>query len=117
MGWENFETPDERMQPTLERQLQTEDARGSWAPSCCDQRRRSEDVVEMVEHWGPCRILERTVDAPWGKDSRLCRVCIVWLTMIQDTIAHLLPWWLFSITLKGTSIEVDDVKVNALRLI
>lgn len=50
MGWEKFETPDERMQPTLERRLQTEDARDSWAPSGCDQRRRSEDVVEMVEH-------------------------------------------------------------------
>jgi hypothetical protein len=36
---------------------------------------------------------------------------------LQDAIAHLLPWWLFSITLKGTSIEVEDVKVNALRLI
>ena len=46
-----------------------------------------------------------------------CALRVVWLTMVQDAVAHLLPWWLFSITLKGTSIEIEDVKVNALRLI
>jgi len=74
-------------------------------------------MVDMVEHRGSCRVLERTFDAPWGKDSEQYHLCVVWLTMTQDVIAHLLPWWLFSITLKGTSIEVEDVKVNALRLI
>ena len=75
-------------------------------------------MVELVEHRGSCGVLERAVNASWGKDPpRNVILCVIWLTMVQDAIAHLLPWWLFSITLKGTSIEVEDVKVNALRLI
>lgn len=117
MGWEESETPDKRMQPTLDRGLQAEDARHSRAPSFRNQRWRSQDVVDMVDHRGSCRVLERALDASWGKDSQQYQLRVVWLTMVQDAIAHLLPWWLFSITLKGTSIEVEDVKVNALRLL
>lgn len=120
MGWEKSETPDERMQPTLDRGLQTEDARDSRAPSFRDQWWRSQDMVAMVDHRGSCRVLERAFDASWGKHLpaiNVIHLCVGWLTMVQDAIAHLLPWWLFSITLKGTSIEVEDVKVNALRLI
>jgi hypothetical protein len=69
MGWEKSETSDKRMQPTLGRKLQTEDARDSRAPSRINQRWRSQDMVDMVEHRGSCRVLERAFDAPWGKDS------------------------------------------------
>ena len=65
------------MQPTLDRGLQAEDARHSRAPSFRNQRWRSQDVVDMVDHRGSCRVLERALDASWGKDSQQCHLRVV----------------------------------------